>query len=88
MLSLRVMVKRSRGKWQQEETEKQQYVIVQKKMYLKVLLQKVFEITTESCPASLTATVDGAAVLPTRNHPQREEFHAMSLSSLPDYFWS
>ena len=53
-----------------------------------VLLQKVFEITTESSPASLTATLDGAADLTARNLPQREEFHATSLSSLPEYFWS
>ena len=34
---------------------------------------KVFEITTESSPASLTATVDGAAYLTARNLPQLEE---------------
>ena len=58
------------------------------KKYLKVLLQKVFGITTESRPASLTATVNGAADLPARNLPQREEFHAMPLSILTEYFWS
>ena len=50
--------------------------------------QNVFEITTRSSPARLTATVDGAVDLPDRNLPQREEFRATPLSSLPDYFWS
>ena len=59
--SLRVMVKRSRGKKQQEETEKQQHVIVTENNLLMILLQKVFEITTESSPTSLEETVDGAA---------------------------
>ena len=36
----------------------------QKTVYLKVLFQKVFKITTKSSPASLTATVYGAADLP------------------------
>ena len=47
----------------------------------------VIEFTNESSPASLTVTVDGAADLPGRNLPQREEFHVKPLSSLPDYFW-
>ena len=61
------MVKRGRGRKQQEKTEKQQHVFVTKTIYLKVLLQREFEITTESSPASLTATVDGAADQPARN---------------------
>ena len=61
MFFLRVMVKRSRGKKHQEETEKQQHVIVTESSLFKGLLQKVFKITTESSPASLTATVDCAA---------------------------
>ena len=60
MFSLRIMVKNSRGKKTQEETEKQQHVIVKKKTnYLKVLLQKVFEITTKSSLVSLTVAPNG-----------------------------
>ena len=81
------MVKRRGGKKQQEELKKQQHVIVTENSLLqKVLLQKVFEITTENSPASLTTTAEGAADLPARNLPQREEFHATPLSSLLDYF--
>ena len=60
----------------------------QKTIYFKVLLQKVFEITTESNPASLTAMVDRAADLTARNFSQSEEFHATPRSKLPDYLWS
>ena len=42
-------------------------VIVKKNIYLKILLQKVFEIKTERSPGSLTAAVDGAADLSARN---------------------
>ena len=84
---MRVMVKRRRGKKQQEETEKKQHVIVTENNLFKSLLQKVFEITTESSPASLTATIDGAAIILARNLLQLEEFHATALSSLLDYFW-
>ena len=56
--------------------------------FVKGFTTKVFEITIESSPASLTETVDGAADLMTRNLPQREEFYATPLSSSPDYFWS
>ena len=87
MSSLPVMDKRNRGKKQQEETGKQQHVIVIQN-YLKVFLQKVFEITTESSPTSLTETVDGSADLPARNLTLHEEFQVTLLSSLPDYFWS
>ena len=80
------MVKRSRGKKQQEETEKQQHVIVTEKNWFRFLQQKLFEITTESKPASLTATVEGAEDLFARYLLQDEEFHAMRISSLPDYF--
>ena len=45
----------------------------QKTVYLKVLQQKMVEITTKSSHASLTATVDSAADLPARNLPQRED---------------
>ena len=47
-----------------------------------------FEIMTEISPASLTEIVDGAADLPAKNLPQREESHATPLLSLSDYFWS
>ena len=57
--------------------------MLQETIYLKVLLQKVFEIMTGSSPVSLTAMVDGAADLPERNLPQHEEFHETPLSSLP-----
>ena len=59
-----------------------------KNIYLKVILQKMVLITIENIPASLTVMVDGAADLPSKNLPQREEFHATPLSTLPDYFWS
>ena len=42
----------------------------------------------KNSPASLTVTVDGAPYQPARNLTQREEFHEIGLSSLPDYFWS
>ena len=70
------MAKNSRGKKQQQETEKQQHVIVTENNLFKVLLQKVFEITTESSLASLIVTIDAAADLSTRNLLQREEFDA------------
>ena len=82
------MVKRCREKKQQEETEKQQHVLVTEKVYLKLLLQKVFEITIRNIPANLKEEVDGTADLPARNLLQREEFHASPQSSWPDYFWS
>ena len=69
MSSLRVMVKRSKGKRKQKETEKQQHVIARENNLFKVLLQKAFEITTESSPTSLTATVDCAANLPAGGIP-------------------
>ena len=59
MSSSRVMVKNSREKKQQEETKKQQHVIVTKNNLLKILLQKVFEITTRSSPASLIVASHG-----------------------------
>ena len=88
MSFLRIMVKRSIEEKQQEETEKQQHVIVTKNNLFKILLQKVIEIKTESNATSLTASVDGAADLPASNLPQRKEFHEKPLSSLPHYFWS
>ena len=48
MSSLRVMVKRSRVKKQQDETEKQQHLIVTENNLFKILLQKIFEIMTRS----------------------------------------
>ena len=87
MSSLGAMVKRNRGKKQQEETEKHQRVIMTEN-YLKVILQKMVLISTENSPVSLTVTVDGSADLPSRNLLQCEEFHATALSSLPDYFWA
>ena len=78
------MVKRSREKKQQEETEKQKHVIVTESNLFNILLQKMVEI----CPANLTVKADGAADLPARNLPQCKEFHATPISSLPDYFWS
>ena len=54
----------------------------------KILLQKIFEITTESSPTILTAKVDGAADLSAGNLPQPEKFHKTTVSSLPDYIWS
>ena len=80
------MVKRSKGKMQQEETEKQQHIYYDRKHYLKVLLQKIVKIMTENSLANLTETVDGTADLLSRNFPQLEEFHATPISSLPDYF--
>ena len=88
MSSFWVKVKRSRGKKQQEETRNISMLLWQETIYLKVLQQKVFQITTESSLPSLTARVDGAAELLARNLPQREEFFATPLSSLPDYVWS
>ena len=41
----------------------------------------MFEIKIKNSPASLTATEDGAADLPARNHSQREKFFATLLSS-------
>ena len=46
------MIKRSRGKKQQEETEKQQYIIVTENNILK-------GFTTEGSPASLTVASHG-----------------------------
>ena len=59
MFSLQVMVKKSRGKKHREKTKKQQHIIVTEKNYLKVLLQKVFEIMTRSSPASLIVSSHG-----------------------------
>ena len=81
------MAKRSRGKKQQEKTEKQQKVIVTENNLFKILLQKLFQIMTESSTESLTATVDGTEDLPARNLPLREEFNPTPLSSLWDYYW-
>ena len=85
---MRVMVKKRGGKSKREKQRNSSTLLRQKTIYLKVLLQKVFKITTERSPGSLTATVDGAADLTARNLPQCEEFNAKPLSSLPDYFWS
>ena len=88
MPAFRVMVKKSREKKQQEAIEKDQHVIeIENNLFKGIFLQNVFETTTESSPASLTATVDGAADLPARNLKQREKFHDMPLSSISDYFW-
>ena len=74
------MVKRSRGKKATERNrETSAYSCDRKTVYLKVLLQKVFEIMTKISLAFLTAMVDGTADLPARNLPQRDEFHAMPL---------
>ena len=84
---LLVMVKRSKKKRDRKKQRSSTTLLRQKTVYLKVFLQKVFEITTERSPAKLTATVDGATDLSSKNLPQCEEFHATSLSNLPDYFW-
>ena len=84
---LRVTVERSREKRNSKKQGNSSVLLYQKTVYLKVL-QKVFEITTKSSSANLTPMADAAADLPARNLTQRKEFHDMTLSSLPDYFWS
>ena len=76
MASLRVMIKRTGGKKQQEETEKQQHVIATENNLLKILQQKVFEITTRSSPTSLIVAshgIDSGVTSPDSwpAHPQR-----------------
>ena len=91
MSSLRVMVKRSRGKKLQEETEKQQHVVVTKTIYLKVLLQKVMEITTRSSPASLRVALHGIPLVVEEFLAGRSTSLSTTvalLSSLLDFFWS
>ena len=83
-----IMIKRSREKSNKKKKRNSSMLLWRKTIYLKVLLQKVFEIMTKSSPISLTATVAGTADLQARNLIQREKFHATPLSSLPNFFWS
>ena len=85
MSCLRVMVKRSRGKKQEEETEKQ-YVIVNENSLFKSFATNNVRNYDRGSPTSLTMTVDSAEVLPAMNFPQREEYHAKLFLNLPDYF--
>ena len=58
-----------------------------KQFFLKVLLQKMLKIITESSSASLIVTVEATADLPAGNLQQHEKLHAIPLSSLPDYIF-
>ena len=91
MSSLRVMVKRSRGKKQQEEPEKQQLVNgIKYNLFTKedFILKKVFEITTRSIPARLIVASHGISHVVEDSWPINQQHHLLSLSSLPDYFLS
>ena len=80
------MVKRIGGKNNRKKQRNTSTLLRQKIIYLIVIMQKMFLIMTENSLASLTVTADGAADLPFRNLPQREELEATLLSSLLDYF--
>ena len=82
MSSLRVIGKRRSKKKQQKETEKQHHVVVTENNLFKDFTTK----GVRNYDQKLSDQLDGAAYLPARNLPQREEFHAATLSSLPDYF--
>ena len=81
MSSLRVMVKRSRGKKQQEEKEKQQHVTVTENNIFKILLQKVFEIKISSSPASLVVASCGIPHIVEDSRPIDPQCHLAPLLS-------
>ena len=87
MAVLRVMVKKSRGKKKQEKTEKQQYVIVTENNLFEDFITKGVRNYDRKQFGQLESDVHDAADLVARNLPQREEFYAMPLSSLANYFW-
>ena len=88
MSSLRVMLKRSKGKKQQKKIEKQHLVIVTKPIYLNVLLQKVFEIMTKSSPVSLIVAAYGISYALEDFSTVDPQRHLPLLSSLQEYFRS
>ena len=87
MSSLRVMVKRSRGKKQQEETEKQQHFIVTESNLFKGFnTEDIRKYDQEE-----SGNLDIAYIIP---HPMEDSWLRdsqrclPSLSILPKYFWS
>ena len=58
----------------------------QKTKYIKVLLQKVFECTSKSHPASLIVASPGISHVVEDSRPVGEQHHLPSLWSLLDYF--
>ena len=88
MSSLRVIAKRSRGKKQQKETETQQHFIVTENNLFKILLQKMFKISTRNSPVSLVAASHGISHAVEDCCPVDPQCHLPSLSSLSDYFRS
>ena len=84
-----VMVKSSKEKSNRKKQKNSDMLLWQKTIYLKVLLQKVFNIATKNSLANLTVMVDGRWIYwPGIFLSMSEEFHGTPLSSLPDYYWS
>ena len=87
MSSLRVMIKKSRGKKQQKETEKQQYIIVRENSLFKGFATEGVPNYDQKQSGKLDTSSHGiphAVEDSLLVDPQR---HLPTLSSLPDYYW-
>ena len=93
MSSLRVMVQRNRGEEKKKKKtgkdgETAAPYCDRKQFLLEVLLQKLFEITTESSPASLIVETRGIPLAEPDPRPIYPQRSLLSLSSLSDFFRS
>ena len=78
------MVERRRGKKQQEETEKQQYVIETESNFTTEGVRNI----DQNSPTNLTVVSHGIPHTVNDSRLKDPQCHLHSLSSLPDYFRS